>query len=373
MRIGTEHEYSLNGPGFVPLPGSDRVLREISGGYLEETAFAGVQLCKELQKTVLEFIPPEPSERLANLEQPLFRALSAFSRRFRDRCTLLGLGMHPTLSLDQTAVWDHGESEYYEAYDRLFSLRQHGWLNIQALQINLEYGSEAEMVTLHNRVRCLLPYLVAVSAASPFVEGKAPGPLDNRLLFYRENQARVPEICNGIVPEPVASQGEYLARMEGIYARLRELDAGVLCEEWVASAGAIVRFSRPCIEVKVPDEQECLRADMALCAFLRSLLRAGDLGIPEDRTTLLDLTEDAIRRGTAGLEPELSGLYRKAESCATREDRSYLPLIRTRIEEGCLAQVLLDEFRETRDLQAIMAKASRCLAENEPYTGDSRS
>lgn len=373
MRIGTEHEYSLNGPGFIPLPESDRVLREISGGWAEETAFAGVQLCKELQKTVIELIPPAPSDRLADLETPLSAALAGFSRRFRGRYTLLGLGMHPTLTLGQTAVWDHGESEYYEAYDRLFSLRQHGWLNIQAFQINLEYGNEAEMVDLHNRVRCLLPFLIAVSAASPFVEGKAPGPLDNRLLFYRENQARVPEICNGIVPGPIASRDDYLARMEGIYARLQELDAGVLCEEWVASAGEIVRFSRPCIEVKVPDEQECLRADMALCAFLRSLLRAGDLGLPEDRNGLLDLAEEAIRRGTSSLEPELSRLYRKAESHAVLEDRSYLPLIRTRIEEGCLAQVLLDEFRETRDLRAIMAKAARCLAENRPYTRGSRS
>ncbi|MDD1716539.1 MAG: glutamate-cysteine ligase family protein [Methanolinea sp.] len=373
MRIGTEHEYSLNGPGFVPLPESDRVLREVGGGIVEETAFAGVHLCKELQKTVLEFIPPDPSERLADLEIPLLSALSAFSRKFRDRYTLLGLGMHPTLTLDQTSVWDHGESEYYEAYDRLFSLRQHGWLNIQALQINLEYGNEAGMVELHNRVRCLLPYLVAVSAASPFVEGKATGFLDNRLLFYRKNQERVPEICNGIVPEPIASRDDYLARMEGMYAHLRELDAGVLCEEWVASSGEIVRFSRPCIEVKVPDEQECLRADMALCAFLRSLLRAGDPGLPVDQKSLLELTEVAIRKGTMTLGPELSALYRKAESCATAEERSYLPLIRTRIEEGCLAQVLLDEFRETRDLQGIMAKASRCLFENEPYTRDSRS
>jgi gamma-glutamyl:cysteine ligase YbdK (ATP-grasp superfamily) len=326
-----------------------------------------VTLCKELQKTVLEFIPPSPSDRLEDLEAPLVNGIRAFFARFSRRYTLLGLGMHPCLTLDQTAVWDRGESEYYAAYDRLFGIRQHGWLNIQALQVNLEYRDEGQLVRMHNRIRCLLPYLAAVTAASPFVEGAAPGPACNRLIYYRENQRQVPAICNGIIPEPIVSVRDYCSRLDAVYAALRERGAGVLCEEWVASAGVIVRFSRPCIEVKVPDEQECIHADMAVCAFLRALVRAGDPGIDADRGSLLALMEEAIQRGTAGLEPELSRLYRKAWDAATAGERKYLPVVRSRIEGGSLAERMENDYRENRDLPGLMERLARCLAENRPF------
>jgi len=367
MKTGTAHAYSLNGPGFVPLPESDLVLAEIGGGWDGEMPLGSAKACKELQKHVLELIPLVPSERLSDLESSVQGGVREFSRRFAGRYRLLGLGMHPTLSLDRAQVWDHGEGEYYTAYDRLFDIRQHGWLNIQALQVNFEYADESRLVSLHNRIRCLLPFLIAVSAASPFVEGKAPGPVDNRLLFYRENQARIPAICNGIVPAPITSIADYRDRLSGMYAELRAQGAGVLCEEWVASSGVIVRFSRPCIEIKAIDEQECVFSDMALCAFVRALSRARDLTLEEDRDTLVAMTERAIRAGTAGLEDELAALYRRAEKEATVDERRYLPLVRRRIEEGSLGQVLAERFSDTGDLQGIMQDLAMCLEENRPY------
>jgi len=371
MKTGTEHEYSLNGPGFVPLPESDLVLAEIGGGWDGEVPLGGAKACKELQKHVLEVIPLHPSTRLSDLESSVLGGIREFFRRFGDRYTLLGLGMHPTLTLDQARVWDHGEGEYYEAYDRLFSIRQHGWLNIQALQVNLEYAYEGSLVFLHNRIRSLIPYLVAVSAASPFFEGKAPGPVDNRLLFYRENQARIPAICNNIVPDPITSIADYRERLSGVYAELRSLGAGILCEEWVASSGVIVRFSRPCIEIKAIDEQECVFSDMALCAFVRALSRARDLPLEEDRDTLVAMTERAISNGTLGLEDELTALYRRAEKVATGDERRYLPLVRRRIEEGSLGQILAERFCDTGDLKGIMQDLAMCLEENRPYVGNS--
>ncbi|OPX73425.1 MAG: Carboxylate-amine ligase YbdK [Methanoregulaceae archaeon PtaB.Bin152] len=237
--------------------------------------------------------------------------------------------------------------------------------------MNFEYPDESRLVSLHNRIRCLLPFLIAVSAASPFVEGKAPGPVDNRLLFYRENQARIPAICNGIVPDPISTVADYRDRLSGMYAELRAQGAGVLCEEWVASSGVIVRFSRPCIEIKAIDEQECVFSDMALCAFVRALARARDLPLEEDRDTLVAMTERAIRAGTAGLEDELAALYRRAEKVATGDERRYLPLVRTRIEEGSLGQVLAERFYDTGDLQGIMQDLAMCLEENRPYVGNS--
>ena len=43
----------------------------------------------------------------------------------------------------------------------------HGWMNIQALQVNIEYSTEEDLVRKHNKLRTLLPYLVAITASSP--------------------------------------------------------------------------------------------------------------------------------------------------------------------------------------------------------------
>ena len=145
MSIGTEHEFSINDPGYSPAPVSDLVIRDLSGRIEGQIPFCGCFLSKELQKTVLEFIPglPGPVVRTGAVLQ---EAIDRFHARFRGRYALLGLGMHPTARLDQTCVWDHDEGEYYAVYDRLFSLRQHGWLNIQALQMNLPYRHEGDLV-----------------------------------------------------------------------------------------------------------------------------------------------------------------------------------------------------------------------------------
>ncbi len=105
---------------------------------------------------------------------------------------LLGLGTHYMLTLDQTAVWGHEDKVIYDAYDSVFGLRQHGWLNIQALQVNVHYRSKERMVRMFDRLRALIPLLVAVTASSLSVEGRFTGTMDNRQLFYRENQSWVP-------------------------------------------------------------------------------------------------------------------------------------------------------------------------------------
>jgi hypothetical protein len=367
MTIGTEHEFSINNPQFRALPVSDEILKTICGSYSGEILFGDVKLGKELQKTVLEMVPRTHADTIAVLEGQLMRGVRKFSHVFRDRYQLLGLGMHPTLNLKETAVWDHDEGEYYEAYDRLFNIRQHGWLNIQALQVNLSYSGEKDLVLHYNRLRSLLPYLIAVTAASPIVEGKSTGTADNRLLSYRENQKEIPLICNRIIPEKIASVQDYRREQEEIFAELRTRDAAILCEEWVNSGGVIIRFSRKCLEVKALDEQDSIRSDMAVCAFIRSLLRCGSLPVETDQDTLLALTEEAIQRGTAGLRPELGRLYERAWSHATPEERLYLPVIQCRIETGSLAEIVRDRYEREREIVPILTDLAEALRTNRPY------
>jgi hypothetical protein len=367
MTIGTEHEFSINDQKFRPQPVSDTILKTICGRYESEILFGDVKLGKELQKTVIEMVPKNHADSIAVLEGHLMRGIQKFSHVFRDRFQLLGLGMHPTLRLEETAVWDHDEGEYYEAYDRLFDIRQHGWLNIQALQVNLSYSGAKDLVLHYNRLRCLLPYLIAVTAASPIVEGRSTGTADNRLLYYRENQKEIPLICNRIIPEKIGSVQDYRREQEEIFAELRARDAAILCQEWVNSGGVIIRFSRKCLEIKALDEQDCIRSDMAVCAFISSLLRCGPLALEQDKDALLALTEDAIQQGTAGLRQELFKLYTKAWGHATAEERLYLPFIKERIGHGSLAELVHERYEREGEIAPVLADLARALKTNVPY------
>ena len=370
MTIGTEHEYSINDGRFTAQPVSDQILREICGRYESEILFGEVKLGKELQKTVLEMIPKHPVEELSALEAQLVKGIARFNRIFGSRYRLLGLGMHPTARPADIPVWDHDEGEYYAVYDRLFDIRQHGWLNIQALQINLSYGNDRHLVSQYNRIRTLLPYLVAVTASSPLVEGRLTGSCDNRLLYYRANQEEIPLICDRIVPGAIRSVADYRSVQEQVFAELRSRDAGILCEEWVNSSGLIIRFSRKCLEIKALDEQECIRSDMAVCAFVRSLLRCRSLPVETDHEALLALTEEAISRGTAACRPELESLYKAAWAHATRDERTYLPVIHDRIAHGSLAERIHDRVSGGEEMTQILADMANALRTNQPYSSE---
>ena len=366
--IGTEHEYSINDKEQRALTVSDGIIERIAGRLDHEVAFGGILVSKELQKHAIELIPQRPGS-LSYLENNLYQGLCQLYRATNHEYAFMGLGMHPLLKLEETTYWDHDEQEYYQVYDRLFNIRQHGWLNIQALQINIPYHGEEELTAMFNKIRSLMPYLVAVSASSPLVEGKITPYMDNRLVYYRQNQAAIPDICHGILPEKLEKVDDYVKINRGIYTQLKKQGAEILCREWVNSRGVIVRFTRSCLEIKAIDEQECLHSDMAFSAFLLSLLRS-DLALEEDESCLLSMLEEAMRRGTAGLQPELEKLFSAAEKSATSEERRYLPLVAKRIEQGSLAELMVQKLQETglkeEGIKQLMRQMQWCLKENQP-------
>jgi len=205
---------------------------------------------------------------------------------------------------------------------------------------------EADLVRTYNLLRPLLPYLVALTAASPFVEGEETGYADNRLRYYMTNQSRIPSICGELIPERIGSLAGYNTMMEEIYRDLRHEGGDLLCSEWVNSRGVIIRFSRPCLEVRALDEQDCLRSGMGICAFLTALLRAGPgLGLEEDQDDLIDMTATAIREGVAPFRDDLIHLYKRALALATPAERIYLPVIRRKVMEGSPSEVMMKLFR----------------------------
>src|SRR5207248_7326807 len=106
--------------------------------------------------------------------------------------------------------------------------------------------------------------------------GRATGTLDNRLAVYGSNSSRIPSIAGRVIPEPVYTIEEYRGKiLDRLYRDIAPHDPeGVLQHEWLNARGAIARFERNTIEIRVLDVQECPLADVAICAAVVAVLRS---------------------------------------------------------------------------------------------------
>ncbi|MBC7130430.1 hypothetical protein H5T51_04320, partial [Candidatus Bathyarchaeota archaeon] len=277
------------------LPIADKVIKDFYGrivNFVEKGSFA---FGKELQLHVMEFKPTKPFRSPLTFEETMHSAVLTildFLERKYD-AMLLGTGMHPLLKLEETGVWPHRHRQIYQAYSKIFNLKQHGWLNIQSFQLNLPYFSEERAILTHNMLANICAYLPAVAASSPIYEGRIGEYVDNRLYFYMENQKEVPSIAGAIIPEYAASFRQY--RREVIERYSSDLakagaDKCLLNKEWINSRAVVLRFDKKALEIRVMDEQECIKSDVALSCFIRALLR----GFQKERIPLLP-TETLVR------------------------------------------------------------------------------
>jgi hypothetical protein len=370
MLVGSEHEFSINDANLNALSINDWIMKKASGEYLNDFLFGDISLSKELQKHVIEIIPNAPQESIVKMENLLVSGLNQLYTILEPGTQLMGLGMHPTIKPTEAKYWDHEDIEIYALYDKLFNIYQHGWLNIQAFQLNLSY-TKKDMARNFNYIRSLLPYFAAIGANSVIVEGKTNNVIDNRLNYYRVNQNRIPLITNDIIPEVIKDYTQYQGILEDIYKELRKIGGDELCYEWINSRGLLIRDHRKCLELKVIDEQECIKMDMAFTAFIRTLVAAPHLPLETDRSGLLSLLQSAINQGTSQLKPELQKLIQHAYKYAITEDKPYLKLIERRINEGCLGEVILNELKHVPQKE-LLQKLADSLKYNEPYFGNHR-
>lgn len=235
----------------------------------------------ELTLHVLEFKTSEPAPSL----RPLSSAFAAHVRRANAllasmNAMLLPTGMHPLMNPDREMVlWPHGYNDVYATFNRIFDCKGHGWANLQSCHLNLPFTGDSEpgdeFGRLHAAIRLLLPIMPALTASSPIKEGQLTGLLDTRLEVYRSNSARIPQTAGRVIPEPAYTKAEYEARiLHPIYDAYAPFDPeGTLRHEWANARGAIARFTRGSIEVRVLDVQECPAADLAITCLIAAVLK----------------------------------------------------------------------------------------------------
>lgn len=278
-RFGVELEYMIVDRETLDVrPASDELIRAVAGRYQGDIDFDDLSWSNELVLHVIELKTARPAVSLAGLAEAFQRHVQRIDGLLAPlNARLMPTAMHPWMDpLTQTRLWPHEYSAVYEAFDRIFDCRGHGWANLQCVHLNLPFAGDDEFARLHAAIRLVLPILPALAASSPLADGRLSGLLDTRLEVYRHNARRVPSVAGQVIPEPVFTLRAYREQiLERIYADIAPLDPdGVLQHEWLNARGAIARFDRNTIEIRLLDIQECPRADLAILALLERTLRA---------------------------------------------------------------------------------------------------
>lgn len=277
--VGIELEYMIvDARTRAVMPVADRVLRNGHTDYPSEVERGAMAWSNELALHVLELKTKGPARQLEEVPNWVLQDVRQINQQLEEwgGC-LMPTAMHPWMDPRlETRLWPHDYQPVYEAFNRIFGCQGHGWSNLQSLHLNLPFANDLEFARLHAAIRLVLPLLPALAASSPLQDGVATGYLDNRLNVYRTNCARIPSITGHVIPEPVFSKRAYQAQiLQRMYRDIAPLDPeGLLQEEWLNARGAIARFERNTIEIRVLDTQETPQADVAIAAAVVGLLRA---------------------------------------------------------------------------------------------------
>lgn len=276
---GVELEYMIVDAETLDVkPIADAALSTAAGTPVSEMEFGAISWSNELALHVLEFKTTGPARDLAPLPSLFLDEVRRANEILRSRGAMLApTAMHPWMNPEQELkLWPHEFNAVYEAFQRIFDCRGHGWANLQSAHLNLPFADAEEFGRLHAAIRLILPLIPALAASSPIVDGRSTGILDNRLEFYRNNSRRVPQAAAQVIPEAVFTPEAYQAEiLAPLYAAIRPLDRDdVLQQEWLNARGAIARFDRSAIEIRLIDVQECPTADLAVVAAVAGAVQA---------------------------------------------------------------------------------------------------
>jgi len=276
---GIELEYMLVDRDTLKVkPITDELIRHETGAYQSDFVNGIVTWSNELVLHVVELKSTKPENNFNGLEN----AFADNVRRINgilasSNAMLMPTAAHPFMDpIAETKIWPHENNEVYDIYNKIFDCRGHGWSNLQSTHLNLPFYDDEEFAKLHAAVRLVLPILPALCASSPVLDGKITGMLDTRLKYYKTNQAKIPSITGRIIPEAVFSKRNYLNTIyEKIKSDIAPYDPQqVLNPIWVNSRGAIPRFDRGSVEIRVMDIQECPSADMAILTLVIETIKA---------------------------------------------------------------------------------------------------
>jgi len=403
---GVELEYMIVDRDTLAIrPIADALLSDGRGEVVNELPRGRMGWSNELTLHLIEIKNPSPEPDLTPLAAAFQAEVHEIDRRLEPLgARLMPTGMHPWMDpARECRLWPHEHADIYQAYERIFGCRQQGFANIQSMHLNLPFADDGEFARLHAAVRLLLPILPALAASSPIAGGIPTGTMDTRLQAYLTHQSQVPASEGKVIPDTFSSQAEYRDRvLEPMYRAIAPLDPeGTLRHEWLNARGAIPRFERMALEIRLIDMQEYPGADLAVAAAVAAaaqwLYREGEScaglaaqqAYPTEplaellRACLRDAdqtpVEDPVYLDLLGLPPapcSAGEMWRQLiEHCWMREPAQRLAWgepLGVILEHGPLARRILRalgrESPRTRQ-EAIYRSLCDCLEKGHPFAG----
>ncbi len=258
-------------------PIADVLLRDSSGEVLGELEKGDICWSNELVSHVVELKTNGPTKDLGSAKESFVANIREINEQLKKaNARLMPSAAHPWMKpAEDTVLWPYDSGDIYRIYDRIFGCKGHGWSNLQSTHINLPFYDDEEFAKLHTAIRFILPIIPTLSASSPILGEKFTGFMDKRLFYYEKNQSKIPAITGMVIPEKVVTMHGY---QKQIYDRIAKAikphdPDNMLQPVWLNSRGAIARFDRGSIEIRIVDIQECASADLAIVFFISHLLK----------------------------------------------------------------------------------------------------
>lgn len=402
--FGVELEYMLVDRDTLKVaPITDELLKHELGNYGSDFENGIVTWSNELVLHVVELKSTKPEGDLHALENFFADNVRRINKNLEKwNAMLMPTAAHPFMDpLKETKIWPHENNEVYAIYNKIFDCRGHGWSNLQSTHLNLPFYDDEEFAKLHAAIRLVLPLLPALCASSPILDGEVTGSFDTRLKYYKSNQAKIPSITGKVIPEAVFSKRNYLNTIyEKIKADIAPFDPNQdLNAIWVNSRGAIPRFDRGSIEIRVMDIQECPSADIATLTLVIETIKALTAGLfvdleeqmkwkTETLASIFDKTiisaQDAVidngeylalfefpsQKASAGeVLHHLFELLLNSGNSALEKSKKCLSVI---LNQGTLAQRIVKATGKQPSDQTILEvyrKLSECLSKNKMFLG----
>lgn len=396
---GVEMEYMIVDRSTLSVKAvADELLKKITGEYIGDYENGTIDWSNELVNHVLEIKTHKPETSLVGLDTHFHANVLEINRQLESLdAILLPTGAHPLMDpFTETRLWEHELREIYNLYNRIFDCRGHGWSNLQSTHINLPFAGDQEFKKLHAAIRLILPIIPALSASTPLLDGKYTGFLDARLETYRHNQKKIPIIAGKVIPERVFSKDDY---QKQIFSPIREEIAhydteNILDQHFLNSRGAIARFDRGAIEIRIIDIQECPLADISILMLINECLKAfvqeawvplneqvqwseDDLAaiflavVKDGENTVIENREYLKLFGCSEQRLQAKELWQHLlNKTADKIPQSYLKSLRHLLQYGTLSSRILNnlgqDIRPER-IREVYLQLSQCLQHNSMY------
>ncbi|HTU79756.1 MAG TPA: YbdK family carboxylate-amine ligase [Solirubrobacteraceae bacterium] len=300
LTVGVEEEFSLLDPRTLELvPAFERMLAGAEGDRLLYESIAG-----ELISAEIEIISGAGSDLHDALARQRERRRRLFALAERQGLTLGATGTHPWADYREQSIID---TEHYRRVEQ--GLKYVAWRNNTfSLHVHVGVNDIERAVRACDRLRPVLPALLAISANSPFLDGRDSGLHSARTQSFTKSFPR----CG--VPDAFGGWRAYREYIEFLLATNSIVE---FTQVWWSIRP---HFSFGTVEVRICDAQASAQESEALASLMvacvAQALRDVDEGVPFVDPAPRLVEENMWRAIRFGMDGRLIDLARGEEQPA---------------------------------------------------------